>query len=115
MDAAAPRDKQHHISALFRARLRTEVKALVTPELIDEHRRDPLGRHSDALERVLNFFRRPPSYALYSRNPMREWQIIRLPVALGAPLQPVDTTVYRDERDAYHAVFVRHLDDLMAQ
>lgn len=112
--ASATVDKQHQAYALFNARLKSEVKALITPALIEEHRRKPLGRHSDDLERVLNFFRRPPAYALYSRVPMREWQIIRLPIAPDAPPTPLDDTVHRSEAEAMHALFMRNVDDLMA-
>lgn len=107
-------DKQLQTYALFNARIKEEIKALITPELIEEHRRQPLGRHSDALERVLNFFRRPPSYALYSRVAMREWQLIRMPIDPKLPPAPIDETVYRSANEAYHAVFMRHVNDLMA-
>ena len=112
--AYAAVDKQVQTYALFNARLKQEIKALISPELIEEHRRQPLGRHSDALERVLNFFRRPPSYALYSRVAMREWQMIRMPIDPGAPPAPIDDIVYRSAEEAYHAVFMRHVNDLMA-
>jgi len=112
--ASATTDKQHQTYALFNARLTTEIKGLITPALIEEHRRKPLGRHSDALERVLNFFRRPPAYALYSRVPMREWQLIRLPIDPTAPPTPIEETVYHSEADAMHAVFMRNVNDLMA-
>ncbi len=107
-------DKQLQTYALFNAQLKAEVKALITPELIEEHRRKPLGRHSDALERVINFFRRPPAYALYSRVPFREWQIIRMPIDPTKRPTPVEDAVYRSENEAYHAIFLRNIDDLMA-
>jgi branched-chain amino acid transport system permease protein len=107
-------DRQHQAYALFNARLKAEIRASITPALIAEHRAKPLGRHSDALERVLNFFRRPPAYALYSRTPMREWQLIRLPIAAGSPPAPLDDTVYTSEAEAMHALFTRHVDDLLA-
>ncbi len=108
-------DKQHIVYARFNAAKRAEIKALITPALIEEHRLKPLGQGSDALERVKNYFARPPYYGLYSRTAMREWQLIRLPVTSGAPPQPLNDTVYRDENTAYHAVFLRHVEDLMAQ
>ncbi len=113
MDPAAV-DKQLQAYALFNAQLKEEIKALITPELIDEYRRQPLGRHSDALERVLNFFRRPPAYALYSPVAFREWQIIRLPIDPKAPPTPVEDAVYHSENEAYHALFMRNVEDLMA-
>lgn len=112
--ASVSADKQHFVYARFNTALRAQIKTLVTPALIEEHRLQPLGQNSDALERVKNFLSRPPSYALYSKVPMREWQVIRMPIVPGRPPQPLDSMVYHDERTAYHAVFLRHIADLMA-
>jgi branched-chain amino acid transport system permease protein len=114
--AAVLTDKQHLTYARFTATLRTHIKTLITPALIEEHRLKPLGQGSDDLERVKNFLSRPPAYGLYSRIPMREWQLIRLPIgAPGKMPQPIDGVIYRDEAKAYHAVFLQHLDDLMTK
>lgn len=115
MTAAATSDKQHLVYARFTAKLRTHIRTLITPALIEEHRLKPLGQGGDALERVKNFLCRPPTYGLYSRVPMREWQVIRLPITPGKPPQPIDSTIFRDESSAYHAVFLKHLEDLMAK
>ena len=110
----APADKQHLVYARFTAALRAQIKSLITPALIEEHRQQPLGQGSDALERVKNFLSRPPTYALYARVPMREWQIIRMPIASGQPPQPIDAVCYRSEIEAYHAVFLKHVAELIA-
>ena len=86
-----PADRQELVHARFTAKLRRELRALITEDLIDEHRRQPFGQHSDALERVLNFLRRPPHYGLYARKPCREYQIVRLPIAPGAMPKPSTT------------------------
>jgi branched-chain amino acid transport system permease protein len=114
MSTEAPADRQHQIYGYFNAELRNRVRALITPALIEEHRQCPLGQGSDALERVKNFLSRPPHYALYSRVPLREWQLIRMPVTPGEPPAPLDDSVYRSENEAYHALFLRHVADLMA-
>jgi branched-chain amino acid transport system permease protein len=115
MSATTSPDRQHQTYAIFNARLRAEIRGLITPALIEEHRSNPLGRHSDALARVVNFLRRPPHYALYSAKPMREWQLIALPIAAGQPPQPLDDVVYTSEEAAIHAVFLRHIADLQAE
>jgi len=51
-------DKQELYYRRFNKRLRERLKTMITPELIAEHQRNPLGHHSDALSRVLNYFRR---------------------------------------------------------
>lgn len=112
--SAAASDKQHLVYAQFNITLRAHIKTLITAALIEEHRQQPLGQGSDALERIKNYFSRPPLFGLYSRTPMREWQIIRLPVALAQGPQPIDDTVFTREREAYHAVFLKHVAHLMA-
>lgn len=104
-----PADRQLLCMQRFNARLREELLALISEDLIDEYRRKPLGRHSDALERVLNFIRKSPSFALYSRTPCREFQVIRLPVRPAHGPEPVDDIVYTDENEALHAVFMHHI------
>lgn len=114
-DKPLPADRQLLVLERFDARLRAQIKALLDDDLIEEHRRRPLGQHSDALERVLNYFRRPPHFGLYERMPCREFQIIALPVIPGEPPQPIEDTVYTDADEAYHAVFLKHVELLRAE
>ena len=115
MSATAGQDRQHQVYAVFNARLKAEIRGLVSPALIEEHRQAPLGPYSDALGRVVNFFRRPPQFGLYSPVPMRQWQIIALPITPGTPPQPLDEVCYSSEADAIHAVFLRHIAQLGAE
>lgn len=110
---ALPADRQLLAYARFTEELKASLRPLVTEDLIEEHRRKPLGQHSDALMRLLNLFRRAPAYALYSRVPCREFQVIRLPVPDGGDPEPLDEVVYFDQNEALHAVFLRNLEDLM--
>lgn len=104
-----PADRQLLCYERFSKRLLEELRALVNEDMIDEYRRDPLGRHSDALERVLNWIHKAPAYALYSPKPCREWCLIRLPVTSGERPEPVDDTVYTSETDAMGAWFEAHI------
>lgn len=112
-NTALPADRQLLAYARFVTELKAQLRGLVTEDVIEEHRRRPLGQHSDGLMRLLNLFRRAPAYALYSRTPCLEFQLIRLPVLAGADPQPLDDVVYTDQNEALHAVFLRNLDDLM--
>ena len=114
MSGTRSSDRQHQTYAQFHARLKIEILGLITPAIIAEHQDHPLGRHSDALARVVNFFRRPPRYALYSAVPMRQWQLIRMPIVPGAPPAPLDGPVFNSEAEAIHAIFLRHIADLHA-
>ena len=108
-----PADRQRLVYARFTQKLAADLRLLVNEDLIEEHRRKPLGQHTDALERLLLYFRRAPTYALYSRKPCREYQVIRLPVTATSTPTPVDDTVYTDKNAALHAVFLLHLQDFM--
>jgi branched-chain amino acid transport system permease protein len=112
-ELSLPADRQRLVRARFNDKLRVELRRHVTEDLIEEHRRQPLGQHSDGLERLLVFLHQAPRYALYSRRACREYQIVRLPVTPGARPEPLDDTVYTDKNAALHAVFLRHLEDFM--
>jgi branched-chain amino acid transport system permease protein len=56
-EATEVSDKQLLYYRRFDKRLRERLKTMITPDLISEHKADPQGHHSDALSRVLNYFR----------------------------------------------------------
>ena len=112
-NTALPADRQLLAYARFTEELKAQMRPLITEDLIEEHRRRPLGQHSETLMRLLNMFRRVPAYALYSRTPCVEFQVIRLPVAEGSAPNPIDDIVYTHQNEALHAVFLRNLEDLM--
>ena len=58
-------DRQLQVYVDWDAKQRERIKALITDELIEEHAAKPLGQHSDALERVLQYFRRQPQAGKY--------------------------------------------------
>lgn len=110
-------DKQLIYYRRFDKRLRDRLKSLVTPELIEEHRLKPLGQHSDALDRVLNYFRRgdmADKYAILRHSDNYDsYQVVALSGARGAPPRIVDDRTYHSIDEAYHAVFLLRVNDLM--
>jgi len=83
-DAIEIADKQSIFIRRFDARLREELRGLVTDALIEEHRVTNGKRRSDALERVLTFFRRAAvadKYAILAVRPFAEYRIVALPAA----------------------------------
>ncbi|MCA3131912.1 MAG: branched-chain amino acid ABC transporter permease [Rhodocyclaceae bacterium] len=96
--------------------IRDYLRTLVTDELIEEHRRKPLGQHSEALERVLNYFRRgpvPDKYAVMAIKPFEAYRVVALAGRRGVPPRLVDDRVYPTLEEAYHAVFLRRVNDLL--
>jgi branched-chain amino acid transport system permease protein len=110
-------DKQAIYYRRFDKRLRDHLKSLITPELIEEHRRQPLGQHSDGLSRVLNYFRRgdvADKYAIIRQTgQFHAYKIVAFSGVRGAPPRLVDDRIYDDIDAAYHAVFLLRVNDLM--
>ncbi|HAD27547.1 MAG TPA: branched-chain amino acid ABC transporter permease [Rhodobacteraceae bacterium] len=110
-------DKQEVYYRRFHKRLRDHLKTLITEELIEEHRRAPLGKHSDALNRVLNFFRRGEMADKYAimRQPegFHKYKVVAFSGERGAPPRLVDNKIYENINDAYHAVFLLRVNDLL--
>jgi branched-chain amino acid transport system permease protein len=110
-------DKQAIYYRRFDKRLRDHLKTLVTPDLIEEHRKNPLGQHSDQLSRVLNFFRRgdvADKYAIIrQKGQFHAYKIVAFSGVRGAPPRLVDDRIYNDLNEAYHAVFLLRVNDLM--
>ncbi|WP_299877152.1 branched-chain amino acid ABC transporter permease [uncultured Sulfitobacter sp.] len=116
-EATDVHDKQELYYRRFNKRLRDRLKELITPELIEEHKRDPLGHHSDALSRVLNYFRRgemADKYVIHRMIPAEEkFRIMAVSGQRGMPPRVVDDREYTDIKDAYHAVFLLRVNDLL--
>jgi branched-chain amino acid transport system permease protein len=112
-------DKQSVYRRLFDKRLRDVLKKSVSPELIAEHRAKPLGQHSDALDRLLNYFRReemPDKYAILRVGPLRScsYRVMALSGKAGHPPRLVDDKLHPTLDEAYHAVFLLRVNDLLA-
>jgi branched-chain amino acid transport system permease protein len=110
-------DKATIANRRFDKQRREELKLLVTPELLEEHRRDPTGkRHSDALMRLLVHFRSASivdKYALRVDEPFKRYRLIALSGVRGVPPRLVDDRVYGSLPEAFHAVFQKRCQDLL--
>jgi branched-chain amino acid transport system permease protein len=115
-EATEIQDKQYIYYRRFDKKWREYLKTLVTDEIIEEHRRQPLGQHSDALQRLLNYFRRgplPDKYAILEVKPLTEYKVVALTGVRGMPPRLVDDKLYKSLNEAYHAVFLRRVNDLL--
>ncbi len=108
-------DKQVQVYADFDQKLRERIKALITPELVEEHAARPLGQHSDELERVLNYFRRQPQagkYVIVATSPWEEYRIGVLSGVRGQPPTILDDETFATEDEALHGIFRQRVRDL---
>jgi branched-chain amino acid transport system permease protein len=111
-----PPDRGAIALARFDARVRAAVRPLLTKKVISEHKRNPLGDHSDGLKRVLNYFRRSTTltaYVLICTSPFREWRIGRLSGERGKAPAFIDVLTYDSEEKAMHALFLKRVEELM--
>ena len=111
---AVHHDRDQIYQQRFDKRLRTHLKTLITPALIEEYRASPLGQHSGDLERVLNHFRRTSlagKYVLFELEANRKYKIMT--TSGGGLPEDVDGTIYTDKYEALHAVFLKRVDALM--
>jgi branched-chain amino acid transport system permease protein len=110
-------DKSIIAGRVFERALRDRLRGWISPEVIAEHERKPLGQHSDHLERMLNYFRKAPipdKYAVYCEEPFARYRVVALSGLPGVPPRVVDDKVYESLDAAYHAVFLRRVNDLRA-
>lgn len=105
---------------LFRRRYdkmqRDYLKTLVCEEVLEEHRKKPLGQHSEALERLLLYFRRVPQvdkYAIKRDAHTGRFKIVAFSGTRGASPRVVEDKDYETVEEAYHGVFRRRVFDLL--
>jgi len=109
------RDRDPDCHAAFDRVARERIKRLVNTQLIEEHRLHPVGQHSDALARVLNYFRRAPlggKYAVWATAPLGPYRIITLSNVRGECPSFVSEHQYATIDEVYHAIFLRRLRQL---
>lgn len=109
-------DRNKIAFARWDKRIRESVRPLLTKKLIAEHKRDPMGLHSDALNRVLSYFRRPnrlERYVIICTRPFKQWRVARVSGMAGQGPMFADERSYNSEAKAAHAVFLMRVEQVM--
>lgn len=121
---------QHAFDEIDESIAEEQILPLLDEELIQEHRENPIGAHSDNLERVLNYFRRQPmdgKYVILETEKFETFYIGQLtgkrgdkPEKLDDPLSSIDEAKHlpyplTSVEEAEHAVFLKRVDDLRSQ
>ena len=92
------------------------LRTLVCDDVIEEHRQKPLGQHSEPLERLLLHFRGMPmanKLAIKRDEATATFRLIAFSGERGVPPRLVDDTKYKTLEEAYHAIFLRRIEELM--
>ncbi|MDQ1425597.1 MAG: hypothetical protein QOD72_3095 [Acidimicrobiaceae bacterium] len=89
------------------------IEPLIRGELVEEHRRNPLGHHSAELDMVLYFLRGDPlpddpRLVVVIVKPEREWAIGEHSRQKGVPVL-VREGIYESVEEIEHAVFLERL------
>ncbi|MGH7988182.1 MAG: hypothetical protein ACREQX_18095 [Candidatus Binataceae bacterium] len=108
-------DRNEIAVARWHRRMRAALRPLITAELIAEHARDPLGDHSDALKRVLNYIRRTEldgALVVICTEPFKEWRVARL-ATTREQAPAFDNRRFTSEAEAMHAVFLMRVEEVM--
>ncbi len=77
---------------------------------IEEFRRQPIGKHSPGLRRILNTLRYDPSgrqVILVVKKPFAEWVLGEMPAKRSEPLKIEDGPVFTSREEAEWEVFRR--------
>ena len=115
-EAAETADKDQVYYRRFDKMQRDFLKRLVTQRVVEEHRTRPLGQHSEALERLLIYFRRQgqvDKYAILATEAFKAYRIVALSGHRGTAPRLVEDRVYPTRDEAYHALFLRRVQDLL--
>ena len=97
------------IGGRFHARRVESLRPLLTPEIVEEHRRAPLGPHSDGLQRLLNYLGLfGIDGKLITEDDGEAWFVCRV---VGFPAVRVERVAgpLDSEAQALHEVFRRRL------
>jgi branched-chain amino acid transport system permease protein len=115
-EATEIEDKDKVFFRRFDKMQRDFLKRLVSDAVIDEHRSRPLGQHSEALERLLIYFRRQgqvDKYAIMVLQEFKAYRIVALSGHRGTAPRVVEDKSYATPDEAYHALFLRRVQDLL--
>lgn len=115
-EATETQDKDQIYFRRFDKMQRDFLKRLISDEVIEEHRTRPLGQHSEALERLLNYFRRQgqvDKYAILVIEDFKAYRIVALAGHRGTAPRLVEDQTYATPDEAYHALFLRRVQDLL--
>ncbi len=115
-EATETHDKDLLFFHRFDKMQREFLKRLVSDQVIAEHRQNPLGQHSEALERLLTYFRRQPQtekYAITVVEPFKSYRLVALSGVRGVAPRLVEDKIYHSPEEAHHGLFLRRVQDLL--
>ncbi|MFB2552536.1 hypothetical protein [Ensifer soli] len=94
---------------------RRYLRQIVSDELIEAHRRNPSGRPSEPLGRLLAYFRRLPPEGQYllAAVPGGGYRILRMASASRGRALPAGDEIFPTPDAGHHGIFLLKLKDMM--
>ncbi|WP_162917191.1 hypothetical protein [Dongia deserti] len=114
-ETTALQDRDVLVEDRFNRMQRLYLKSVLSDELIKEHRRQPLGQHSEPLARLLMHLQRSAAnrYALKKDTNDDKYRIIRLSRIRGVPPELADVAAFNTVEEAYHGLFIKQIKELL--
>lgn len=107
-------NSQDHVHEALIERIAVEeIQPRIDDAIIEEHREDPFGPHSDDLHRVETFLRRLAGanrHMVITTIPHEEWAVGKQSGVRGDPPELLDGERYDTQKAAEHAVFRKRLE-----
>ncbi len=108
-------DRDVLVADRFNLMQRLYLKSVLSDALIAEHRRQPLGHHSEPLARLLMYLQRSAAnrYALKRDAAGGAYRIIRLSRVRGVAPELADDAVFGSVGEAYHGLFLKQIKEML--
>ena len=113
-DPAVRRDSDLDVRDMFDRMTRSYLLTVLSDDLIEEHRRNPVGHHSEALTRLLAWCQRRPLQQQYAVKADADgtYRIVSMTGRRGARPVYVGEARFASLDQARHGVLLRHISDL---
>lgn len=107
-------DSDEHFFNYFNAKQRAYVKKILNDDIIEEYRRQPLGRHSEPLERTLAYFRRLPLHKQYALKKEADgtYRILSMSGRRRVAPRLMSDEIFQTLHDGYFGIFMLQIKDM---
>lgn len=107
-------DMDQEAQAMWDRMTRTYLRSVISDALIEEHRLNPAGHHSEPLARLLAWTQRRPLQQQYAVKAEADgsFRIVSMTGRRGVKPQYVGEARFASLEEARHGVLLRHISDL---
>jgi branched-chain amino acid transport system permease protein len=107
-------DIDQEVRAMWDRMTRAYLMTVISDALIEEHRRRPMGHHSEPLARLLAWCQRRPLREQYAVKAEADgsFRIVSMTGRRGARPEYVGEARFASLEEARHGVLLRHISDL---